>query len=431
MLLYLLLRWAGQGKRNVVVGLFCEDYPALKDRQISKIAVEFPDWLGTRHESHKDYGNCYILAPEYGSGVIAFRNLDDPSKYQSAEFAAIAVDELTKNKREVFDFLRTRLRWPGITETKFMAGTNPGGIGHGWVRQAWDIQDPASKSNDPERDQFKFIQAIADDNKALDKSYYLSLEGLPKDLYNAFVKGDWSLFAGQAFPELKKETHGFTSELPDNWPVVVCYDWGYDKPYAVYFARQDYDGRFWVFHEFYGYGGKPDTGSNETVEEVADKVQAFIKNKGLSPIIQLAGPDFFANATGSGMMTAKAYADVFRDKGIYLTKMPTPGGSRLQGKMAFHSRLAGDRPGLMVHTLACPHFWRTVPELVYDISKNNGEIDTDGEDHGFDAIAHLCRWREWGKPVVADTPKPKPNDNTYEGLMDAFTKPGMPEEGQL
>jgi hypothetical protein len=195
--------------------------------------------------------------------------------------------------------------------------------------------------------------------------------------------------------------------------VGLCYDWGYDKPYAVYAFKIDYDGRFWVFREFYGWGGKPNVGSKETVEVVADKVSAFLISNKISPVVHLAGPDFFAKASGSGMMMTKAYTDVFRDRGIYLTQMPTPAGSRLQGKMAFHSRLAGDRPGLMVHTEACPHFWRTMQELVYD-KNNSGDIDTDGEDHAYDAIRHACRWREWGKPVVEEPEEKKHNDNIYD-----------------
>jgi hypothetical protein len=50
------------------------------------------------------------LKPEYGSGIISFRNLDEISKYKSSEFAAIAVDELTQDPEEIFNFLRTRLR---------------------------------------------------------------------------------------------------------------------------------------------------------------------------------------------------------------------------------------------------------------------------------------------------------------------------------
>src|SRR4051812_47958715 len=43
-LLLLLVDWAARGHRNVRVGLFSKDYPTLRDRQISKIALEFADF---------------------------------------------------------------------------------------------------------------------------------------------------------------------------------------------------------------------------------------------------------------------------------------------------------------------------------------------------------------------------------------------------
>ena len=83
--------------------------------------------------------------------MLALRNLDDPSKYMSSEFALIAVDELTKNEKEVFDFLRMRKRWVGITDTKFIAGTNPGGLGHEWVRKIWLDREFEPGPTGPER----------------------------------------------------------------------------------------------------------------------------------------------------------------------------------------------------------------------------------------------------------------------------------------
>jgi hypothetical protein len=116
----------------VQVMLACEDYPSLKDRQIVKMAREFPAWLGSMYVDHREYGRCFILNKAYGSGVICLRNLDDPSKYQSSEFAAILVDEFTKNDLNTFTDLRMRMRWPGIPDMDcvFLGATNPGGIGH-------------------------------------------------------------------------------------------------------------------------------------------------------------------------------------------------------------------------------------------------------------------------------------------------------------
>jgi len=112
-LLSLHIYWAAMGLRDVTTGLFCETYPELRDRQISKIKQEFPLWLG-EVKSTQEAGLGFYIREDYGGGMIALRNLDDPSKYQSAEFAAIGVDELTKSTKQTFDILRGSLRWPGL-----------------------------------------------------------------------------------------------------------------------------------------------------------------------------------------------------------------------------------------------------------------------------------------------------------------------------
>ena len=78
-LLLLLMRWYQlDGHRNVRVALFCETYPDLRDRQITKFKQEFPYWLG-QLKSTQDEGLGYYLPDELGGGAILLRNLDDPS----------------------------------------------------------------------------------------------------------------------------------------------------------------------------------------------------------------------------------------------------------------------------------------------------------------------------------------------------------------
>ncbi len=124
--------WRRTGQKGIRIGLFCEDYPSLKDRHLSKIQYEFPIEMGELNKADHDF----VLNHD-GRGVICFRNLDDVSKYQSSEFAGELVDELTKNEKKTFDFLRTRLRWPKIDDPRFVGATNPGGIGHNWVKKLW------------------------------------------------------------------------------------------------------------------------------------------------------------------------------------------------------------------------------------------------------------------------------------------------------
>jgi hypothetical protein len=78
MMVYWLIKlYAKHDLKGIRAGLFCEDYPSLNDRHLSKVKYEFPSWLGRYNESKHEF----TLSPEYGSGVIAFRNLDDPEKY--------------------------------------------------------------------------------------------------------------------------------------------------------------------------------------------------------------------------------------------------------------------------------------------------------------------------------------------------------------
>lgn len=171
---------------GVRAGLFCEDYPSLNDRHLSKVKFEFPSWLGRFNESKHEF----TLAPEYGSGIIAFRNLDDPSKYLSVEFAVIAIDEINRNPKTTFDMLRSRHRWPGIKDVKFIAGCNP--LGEAWVKNMWVKR--MFSPDEKEQYEYVFVPALPTDNPYLPEEYYKSLESLPENQRKAYLEGNWDAF---------------------------------------------------------------------------------------------------------------------------------------------------------------------------------------------------------------------------------------------
>ena len=183
---WLMEYYAKYGLKGVRAGVFCEDYPSLNDRHLTKVKFEFPDWLGTFNESKHEF----TLAPEYGSGIIAFRNLDDPSKYLSVEFALIAIDEINRNPKTTFDMLRSRHRWPGIKDTKFIAGCNP--LGEAWVKNMWVKR--LFPPNEKEQYEFVFVPALPTDNPHLAEEYYKSLESLPETQRKAYLEGNWDAF---------------------------------------------------------------------------------------------------------------------------------------------------------------------------------------------------------------------------------------------
>lgn len=187
MMVYWLMKFhAKYGLKGIRVGLFCEDYTSLNDRHLSKVKYEFPVWLGTYNQQFHEF----TLKAEYGSGVIAFRNLDDPEKYLSVEFAVIAVDEINRNPIVTFRELRKRLRWPGIKDVKFLAACNP--IGEAWVKNIWVKRMFPPEEN--EQYEFVFVPALPTDNPYLDVSYYKSLESLPDAQRKAFLEGNWDAF---------------------------------------------------------------------------------------------------------------------------------------------------------------------------------------------------------------------------------------------
>lgn len=178
--------WARYKIKGIRAGVFSEDYPSLNDRHLTKVKYEFPSWLGRYNESKHEF----TLAPEYGSGIVAFRNLDDPEKYLSVEFAVECVDEINRNQKPVFIELRKRLRWPGIKDVKFLAGCNP--IGEAWVKNIWvkRMFPPEEK----EQYEFVFVPALPTDNPHLPQEYYKSLESLPENQRKAMLEGNWDAF---------------------------------------------------------------------------------------------------------------------------------------------------------------------------------------------------------------------------------------------
>ncbi|HEX9224450.1 MAG TPA: hypothetical protein VF860_14070 [Candidatus Acidoferrales bacterium] len=171
------------------------------------------------------------------------RNEHDVYQYQGAEFLFIGLDELTHFTLKQWQFLTSRNRCPVPESFCTMAGaTNPGNIGHAWVKALWVDHVPPPGFERPElynpRD-YDFIRARLDDNPiyANDAEYRRTLETLPEHLRRAFLEGDWNVFAGQYFDVFEFGRHTARPEelrLEPWWPRWISIDWGFQHPSAVY-----------------------------------------------------------------------------------------------------------------------------------------------------------------------------------------------------
>jgi hypothetical protein len=388
----LLIYYFGKYKlRGITGGLFCEDYPALKDRHLSKIKFEFPPWLGEYHAQDHNF----VLAHKYGGGILALRNLDDVSKYQSSEFALEAVDELTKNPKDTFDFLRTRLRWPGIEDTKFIAGTNPGGIGHGWVKSMWINKE--FDENEQESEKFFFIPAKATDNPHIAESYYKSLESLPEALRKAFLEGDWDLFKGQYFSEWRRDIHVCTPfQIPVDWKKFIAIDYGFSAPSSVGWYAVSPDKIIYRYRELY-----------ITEQTFSDLTKLIIAMTPESEDIRywVADPSIWAKKGESVLSGAEIMQDKYREIKKKTLLLMQGNNDRINGWRVVREYL---KPFMQEEKVTaklqifstCENFIRTFPSLVYDPIKTE-DCDSDGEDHPADEL----RYGLMSEPRPSATPE--------------------------
>lgn len=369
-----LIKWGKEfNLRGIRGALFCEDYPTLKDRQISKMEVEFPKWLGQIKDTKTD-GLGFHIAPQFGGHVLALRNLDDPSKYLSSEFAIIAVEELTQNPADTFHRLRSRLRWTKIDNPKFIAATNPGGIGHDWVRKYWiDKNFPIEEQ---ESEQFSYVPALPTDNPHLAESYISTLKSLPEKLRKAYLEGNWDVFEGQFFTEWDVNKHVVEPFIiPESWVRLRSIDpSGRSGTTSCHLYAIDYDGTVYVTHEHYKSGLDTD--------EHAKQINLLSQDKDIKyTVIDVSA--------FSKLGLPESQAEIFERYGV--TNLVPADKKRIPGWNVVHQYLRLNefgQPKLKIFK-NCENLIRTLPLAIHD-DKNPEDVKSfwDGAEH-LDALDEL------------------------------------------
>lgn len=169
----------------------------------------------------------------------------DVRKYDTTEYNYVGFDELTSFTEFQYmyiAFTRARSsdsRLPVIIRS----GTNPGNIGHGWVRARFIEPAPYGTIIRDKKTGLQriFIQSLVTDNPHLmkaDPNYVRGLEMLTSEAEKrAKLYGDWWTFSGQVFDDWRAEP--YTDEpdnarhvipafkIPEYWPRVLATDWGF------------------------------------------------------------------------------------------------------------------------------------------------------------------------------------------------------------
>ena len=366
-------------------------FPELLRNHIFKLQEELPKDIYKYNEQKHifTFNNGSVL--ELGSCQYE----GDVFNYQGAEYDDIGIDEASQFSEYMFNHFKTNLRTTRTDlKLQMFLGTNPGGVGHAWLKRLFIDKDYHKKENP---DDYGFIPAKVYDNPAIlkaDPAYIHHLETLPDELRRAFLEGDWDVFAGQVFSQWRREKH-ITSKMPnlDECDKAIGFDWGYNDHGAAIFLARDKEGHVTQYREIYQ--------NRKTPEEWAEDLMIATE---LTPVDAIYLPhDCFSRQHGRDSI-----AEVFKRKGLHnIRRAETLSRNARTNSLAlFHMYLSDapdGKPYFQVHE-SCTNTIRTLPELVYQEreGKPAEDVDTASEDHLYDAL-RTC-FIEWGKPKGSGGP---------------------------
>lgn len=312
--------------------------------------------------------------------VLDFGHLatdSDVYQYQSVEYDVVRFDELTHFTEFQYLYLISRIRGTNGYPKQVKSSTNPGGIGHSWVKARFIDPSPYGRAFLGEDGSSRiFIPARIEDNRFLslaDPDYRRRLSVLPQQERRALLEGEWNLFTGQFFSEFSYDAHTCDPfPIPTEWRRYRTLDYGLDR-LAVLFVALSPDGRVYVYREV--------CESDLIISEAARRIREA--TPGDEEIYAtLAPPDLFGRVQESG----RSRAEIFREHGVPFVRSSN---DRLAGWMALKELLRPASDGLPHLRIfrTCRELCRCLPMLLADPARP-GDVLTEPHDitHAPDAL---------------------------------------------
>lgn len=395
-------------------------FPQLQEL-LDRAADYYPRFDGT--------WSAYKSRYEFPSGAkITFSHMQhekDKENFQGKEFHFVGFDELTHFTESQYLYLISRVRRSseglGLV---FRATTNPGSIGHVWVKKRFiDVASPYQTYIDPASGTSRvFIPATVYDNPSImdnDPMYVKRLESLPPVERDRLLHGKWDVFEGQVFQELNQHTHGCEPfDIPPEWSKYMIFDWGYSRPWCALYFAVDFDNVIYLYREVYGMkDNNPDQGLRMTNTEICRRIWEEESEKIKTRIADPAcwGP---TKIRGSNSVLGPSFVEDAAKEGLFFIKADN---DRLRGKQQVHQRFrveydldeeTGEIKDTKVHFVAfntCKRWWDEMTALRED-PRNPEDVDTDQPDEGYDCTRYMFMAR----PIV-----PKKRDAIPPGTFQA------------
>lgn len=390
---------AGGGKsygQLIDAFLFAIKYPKSKQLILRRTFPELEKSLIRTHlefypREIYTYNSANHIGKFKNGSVIDFSYCDsekDVYKYQSAEYDVIRFDELTHFTQDMYIYLLSRIRGANGYPKMAKSSTNPGGIGHSWVKERFiDIGEP-NKEHKIGKSTRIFIPSKVQDNKFLlkyDPDYINRLMNLSEKDQRTLLMGDWDIFDGQYFNEFNREVHVIEPfVIPKHWKRYIAMDYGLDMLAVLWFAR-DTEGNAYVYKEIHE--------SNLIISEACKRIKEINNNEKYEYIY--APRDLWNRRQDTG----KSVADIFYENGLMLTKTSV---DRVDGWLAtkewikvIESKDIETGEEIKTSKLKifrnCNNLIKNLPQVQID-EKNPNDVATEPHEltHICDALRYFC-----------------------------------------
>lgn len=355
-------------------------------------------------------------------GRLKFRYLDrdkDAEAYQGHSYTRVYIEEATNFPsfdpiKKLFGTLRSAVgAHCGIRLTG-----NPGGPGHGWVKDRYI--KPAPKGFTiiedvievdgfaPMIKQRVFIPSRIQDNRLLmenDPGYIANLATSGSAaLVKAWLMGDWDSPVGAYFTQFSRARHVLPNTVAELIPKKALrfgsFDWGYAKPFSFgLWVVSDGSwglprGALLRYNEWYGTNGEPNQGLRLDAGEVADGCRRLIGKDQLQYIA--ADPSTFKKDGGPSIM------ETFAARHVLFRRADN---ARISGWDKVRQHLNGwlgpdkERPStplppLLYFLERCTHSISQMESVPADPDKPE-DVDTSAEDHAVDDVRYGVMSRPW------------------------------------
>jgi hypothetical protein len=395
------------------------------------IVAEQLKWYPKKLASYNKQDKLWTLLNGSTIEVAYWDDDGNYTNYQGAQYDVIRWEELTQFEERWYTYMLSRCRGEKPYPRSVKSTTNPGGIGHSWVKKRFiDIGPPEQihtimdtdedgnqlyypqdhpKAGQPIKSKRVFIPAKVSDNKKLmenDPEYVARLMRLSEQERKQLLDGDWDTFAGQYFGEWNRSIHVVKPfEIPVDWKRYRALDEGYyPDPFVSLWIAMDRKGNAYLYREL----SQTKLLTRQQVERVKQMSPENID-------YSVADTSFWNKSKETG----ESPAEVFAKEGVPLlqaTKERLNGWKRLREWLHVYDEVdpvtgSTYKTARLKVFSTCLNAIEAIPAMVHDDTHSE-----DMADHPLDHIPDALRYWSMSRPSPT-RPLPKHEDTSMEAKV--------------